>query len=202
MNKQRLTLLILASLGVLATFMPWSSLPVLGAMSGINTKIGKFSLVLFTIPLLGSFIGDRTKDLKGILLYVVVLSSVLSVLFNTVQLWVLTSVDPETSNPIDYILADQIRVDVGLFLALLSGVLIPVLVKIMKESAPNASVNLPKNSDAKKSQFPVRETMKSKPIIQKERPKIDAVNVAKELKNEATKVNAMEPSDHSKYMPK
>ena len=68
MNKQRLGILIVASLGVLATFLPWVKGPFFTA-NGAQRTDGWFTLALFAVPLVISLLNDKTKALKGGQLY-------------------------------------------------------------------------------------------------------------------------------------
>jgi uncharacterized protein (TIGR02145 family) len=69
MNKQRIAIAIAGGVGMLATFMPWINVPLLGSING--AKISEYDgrawlpLAIFAIPLIIAFIGDKTKSLIG-----------------------------------------------------------------------------------------------------------------------------------------
>ena len=131
MNNQRISLLVISAIGILATFMPWSSVPILGSMNGVNTTIGKFSIIFFIIPLVVCLIGNKSKELKKSSHYIIIISSVIVVMLDSIQLLVLI-LKPQSENPLDILISEQIRIGFGLYLAILSGIMLPVFLFLMK----------------------------------------------------------------------
>ncbi len=85
MNKQRLIILIASALGMLATFLPWMRVPLLGSMTGTSLPPrweynGWISLVLFGVPLAFSLSGDQKTKLTKNLLIAVSIFSILAFL--------------------------------------------------------------------------------------------------------------------------
>lgn len=61
-NSQRIAIAISAGIGILACFMPWVSLPIVGTVNGASGD-GLIFAGLLVIPLLLSLLGDKTKQI-------------------------------------------------------------------------------------------------------------------------------------------
>lgn len=61
-NAQRIAIAISAGIGILACFMPWVSLPIVGTVNGASGD-GLIFAGLLVIPLLLSLLGDKTKQI-------------------------------------------------------------------------------------------------------------------------------------------
>lgn len=61
-NSQRIAIAISAGIGILACFMPWVSLPIVGTVNGTSGD-GLIFAGLLVIPLLLSLLGDKTKQI-------------------------------------------------------------------------------------------------------------------------------------------
>ncbi len=64
MHKQRLFIIISAGLGMLATFLPWATVPVLGSISG-TVGDGWLSFIIYLVPLILVVIGDKKVLVEG-----------------------------------------------------------------------------------------------------------------------------------------
>ena len=63
MNKQRIGILIVAVIGMLATFMPWIKIPIVGTIMGTEEE-GWITFILFAIPLVISLFNIKSKSKK------------------------------------------------------------------------------------------------------------------------------------------
>ncbi|MEW7278237.1 hypothetical protein ABW636_06550 [Aquimarina sp. 2201CG1-2-11] len=208
MNKQRIAILIIASLGAVATFMPWSSLPILGSMNGINTKIGKFSLILFLVPLVVSLLGNKTKELKGWLLYMTIIPTVIAVLADLLQLFGLSNRGTQSENAFENLIAEQMRIGFGLYIAILSGIMLLIFTFLMKSTKQSDENKLNNNTNKRTS----RSNHDKLKIIDKEKKKSNYLpktenrtnqnETISKLKKESSLKKDFKPSDHSKFMPK
>jgi len=65
MNKQRIALIVASVIGMLAVFMPWASIPIVGTLNGLKAggegsgTIGYLTLLFFAVSLLIALIGDK-----------------------------------------------------------------------------------------------------------------------------------------------
>lgn len=135
MSKQRLAVVILSSIGMLTTFMPWVSMPIVGSVSGSKGD-GWFSFSFFLIALIIGLMGSGKKILSkeqilGISLFGV-LAAILGIWkiidFNTIM----STIDTE-DNIFTKAFSMGISIEFGLYLLVLTGVLISILPACLKD---------------------------------------------------------------------
>ena len=133
MNKQRLAILIVAGLGALATFMPWVKAPIVGTINGTKGD-GWITLVLFAVPLVISLLNDKTKVVKGGLLYGAIIPSVLA---GVIGIWKIIDFNSTMSdvgdNPFAKALSATVSIEFGLYLVVLAGVALPIAAFLIKD---------------------------------------------------------------------
>ena len=203
MNKQRLSVFMSASLGALATFMPWSSVPLLGDMNGINTTLGKFSILFFSFSIIISLLGNKMKDLKGWYFKSIVFTCMLAILVDLLHFFVLSFGKPNEDNPIEKVISEQMKIGFGLYIAIFSGIMTIVFLFTMKSNVKELN---------KKTRQLDKHIRKDEKNIKISNQKTEETHKAKEtkfnnnfiseLKKESVIVKDFEPSDHNKYMPK
>lgn len=207
MNIQRTAVLALAALGAIAIFMPWSSMPLLGSMSGINTTLGKVALIIFIIPLLISLIGKKNKDLRGGLFYTAFISGILAALVGLFQFYVISSGSSQGRNSLEAIMADNISIDFGLYMAILAGFLLPLFMVLLKsprtESALKPKTVKRPSEKAVEIKKPVRRKNNPSPKdAQMKEKNSNPVESTNDKKKDMSLKKDFEPSDHSRFMPK
>ncbi len=89
-HKQRLVTAICAGAGMLATFLPWATMPMFGSVSG-TAGDGWITLALFVPALVLALMGDKTQPLLGAKRYGAVIPSGLSALLG---LWKMIQLSP------------------------------------------------------------------------------------------------------------
>ena len=127
MNKQRLVILILAGLGVLATFLPWVKYSIWGSVSGIRFD-GPFTFALFLVPLIISLLKDKTKPLTGDLLYGAIIPSIIA---GVIGIWNIIHFNSTAFNMGDNPFA-QVEVGGGVYLVVLVGIALPIAAFLLK----------------------------------------------------------------------
>jgi hypothetical protein len=133
MNKQRLAILIVAGLGALATFMPWVKVPIVGTINGTKGD-GWITLALFAVPLIISLLNDKTKALKGGLLYGAIIPSLLA---GAIGVWKIIEFNSKMSdigdNPFAKALGAAFSIEFGLYLLVLAGIALPIVAFLIKD---------------------------------------------------------------------
>jgi hypothetical protein len=133
MSKQRLAILIVAGLGVLATFMPWVSIPIVGTVNGTKAD-GWITLALFAVPLVISLLNDRTKQLKGGLLYGAIIPSIIAGVIGISKIVDFNSSMSELGdNPFAAMFGVTISIEFGLYLVVVAGFALPILAFLIKD---------------------------------------------------------------------
>ena len=133
MNKQRLAILIVAGLGALATFMPWVKAPYVGTINGTKGD-GWITLVLFAVPLVMSLLNDKTKALKGGLLYGAIIPSVVA---GAIGVWKIIDFNSKMSDigggAFAKALGATVSIEFGLYLVVLAGIALPIFAFLIKD---------------------------------------------------------------------
>ena len=192
MNKQRIAIIIIAALGAIATFMPWSTLPVLGSMHGTDTKLWWFSLFFFTVPIIFALIGDKKIELKKDSLYTITVFSILAVAACVFQIYIYKSLGSRAQGPLDAVFASNLSIGFGLYIAILSGIALPVFGFLMKDSNGNKEQTTykPKRYSSDK----IAEKYKTEII----KPLKNEEKIEEPKKEE----NKIDKEDHRRFMPK
>lgn len=119
MNDQRLSVLILAAVGMATAFMPWVKMPLLGYVPGTDNG-GWLTFVLFGVVFILTFIGERSRNLIGLKLYSAIF---LSLVAAGIGVWKIIDLD-----------SPLVTVEYGLYLMTLTGVVIPLAAFIIGKS--------------------------------------------------------------------
>ena len=123
MHKQRIIIIVIAALGILATFMPWVKAPIIGSVNGTDGD-GWITLVLFAVALVISLLGDRTQKIETKKMYIASLVSIIAAVVG-----ILDIIDIKSSmEDIGGIFSGELNISVGygLYLIVLAGIAIPV----------------------------------------------------------------------------
>jgi len=175
MNKQRIAVLTLAILGVSTTFMPWTTLPIIGSMPGTETSLGWASLFLFLIPLMASIIGDKSKSLKGISLIALILASILAACIGCVQLYALTNPpEPEEGDLFAGIFMEHFSIGFGIYVLIITGLALPVFALFLRD--PQAKKTTPKVAHSK----PKEPVVVEKVQLEEEKIQLEKERIRKE----------------------
>lgn len=119
MNDQRLSILILAAVGMATAFMPWVKMPIFGYVPGTDNG-GWVIFALFMVVFILAFIGDRSRDLAGMKFYSAIFLSLVAAGFGV---WKIIDLD-----------SPLVTVEYGLYLMTLAGVVIPLAAFIIGKS--------------------------------------------------------------------
>lgn len=136
MNKQRLIILIIAIIGMLAVFMPWMNMPMIGGVNGAR-GYGWFVLLVYAIPAALSLLNDRSQPLKGISLYGAIIPGLAC---SAIALWKIMEFNSSMSlagedNLLAEALSSGISIGFGLYLVILAGIAIATSAFLFKEKS-------------------------------------------------------------------
>lgn len=129
MHKQKLTVLIIAIIGMLCTFMPWINAPIVGAINGTQGD-GWITLALFSIPAILCLINDQASPLKRGSIYLVAAIGGLIAIIAIYKMIDFTAGMAEIGkdNPFAEILDNSISIGFGLYILVLAGIALPIAV--------------------------------------------------------------------------
>lgn len=165
MNKQRLAILILAGLGVTATFLPWVKAPILGAINGTEGD-GWITLVLFAIPLVISLLNDKATKIEGGPLFGAIIPSLVAGVIGIYKIIDFNSTMSNIGdNPFAQALGASISIQFGLYLVVLSGILLPICAVALKFNETKSEIITYIQHDTY-NEIPVQKTKTEKELLQ------------------------------------
>lgn len=211
MNKQRISILIVAAVGMAAAFMPWITVPIMGGVSGFQSTPGKISFVLFLVPMVLCFLGDRNKDLNRKLHITTMIFGVLAIVSTAIQFLVITN--NETENPLEQLFSEVFQIGIGLYLTAFAAVMLPVLTLVMKNSKAQQAGEEEMDTSLETSRFVATAPIEKTPEIPKEEKEelLDASlessrflnkEQAEESPKEEKEEGSVDKEDYSRFMPK
>lgn len=130
MHKQRLTILILAAIGMVATFLPWISIPIIGTLKGTEGD-GWITLGFFAISLALALIGDKSKQIQGGALYGAIIPSLGAVGIGVWKILIFSLAKAEAKSGLGNdtfagALVQSVSLEMGIFLVVLMGLAVPI----------------------------------------------------------------------------
>jgi hypothetical protein len=138
MNKQKLAIVIVAGLGILATFFPWVFISIHGSVSKIIQSGGMHgsvsgiesggwkTLILFAIPLILCLLKDKQTPLKDGTLYGAIIPSIIAL---AVGIWEIIEILDDGSSKL---LSVDVSIGFGLYMVVLAGIAIPIIALLLK----------------------------------------------------------------------
>jgi hypothetical protein len=215
MSKQRLTMVILALVGIISCFLPWASQII--SILGFEVLTGQICLGFFSVTLIISLIGDIKKDLRDWQLLVPYTSGLLSLVISVLHILGLNIISSQNSfinesalSGYELGFAPYIAASVSLLICILIFVLkdakkelenVKIIRKVVKEVEPKkrklrkktTAVEHENSTDRKKKLLSERKESPTTPS-----PTQDVIKPKEKpiTKKEATS------SDHDRFMPK
>lgn len=126
-NKQRLALIGVSALGMLCTFLPWISVPLVGSINGTKGD-GWFTFLFFGVSLALSFLGEKSEEIEGTKFWA---SSLFALLSGGLAIYKIIDFNSKMSdlseNPFAQALSATVSVEFGLYLLALAGLAYPIL---------------------------------------------------------------------------
>jgi hypothetical protein len=157
MNKQRLAILIVAGLGVTATFLPWVKAPIIGTINGTMGD-GWITLVLFSSPLIISLLNDKTTKIEGGWLYGAIIPSLVA---GVIGIWKILYI-----NSIISAIDASVSIEFGLYLLVLSGISLPILAFVVKDNKADTEITTTSKQQDTLNEIPVQNTKTEKELLQ------------------------------------
>jgi hypothetical protein len=127
LHRQRFAIVVLAGIGMLATFMPWLHAPIVGTISGASGD-GWITLALFIPAIVLSLRGKKLKPLIGMARWAATIPAGISVLIGLGDIVNLKSsmADASKDNPFAGAIAASVQIGFGLYLLIMAGIAVVV----------------------------------------------------------------------------
>lgn len=129
MHKQRTLVAIAAGIGMLATFLPWAHMPIVGSING-TAGDGWITFGLFAIALAITLAGARQVALSKALRFAALAPAALA---GILGLWKIVDFHSKMGalanddNPFAAAMAKAVGVDIGLYLVVVAGIAVSAL---------------------------------------------------------------------------
>ena len=129
MNKQRFAVIIVALIGLIATFLPWYKIVQLGTISGMSSS-GWFTFIMFIIVIILALRKDLHEDLSMGISWSITICSLLAsfvVLWKIIDVWFAQEGMFSLGGGMEGILGSQVSIEPGLLLSPGSVSRLPVI---------------------------------------------------------------------------
>lgn len=140
MNSQKLTVLIIAAIGMLATFMPWVNAPIIGSIDGTKGD-GWITMALFAIPAILCLLNDKTEPLIGPKRYLAVIPALI---IAVIAIWKIIDFRSgmetlDQNNPFAEMVGASVSIGFGLYLLVLAAIALPIAAFVVKDKRSKES---------------------------------------------------------------
>lgn len=174
MNTQRLAIVIAASVGIFGTLLPWFNVPILGTINGTKFDCFKYIICLFSVPLILGLVSDRSEPVKGIILKLAAIHSIVAGLIGIGTIIYINS-NMDNDSELSNVINATVSIGIGLYLVILAGFLIPIFGIAIKSSSKKDSSVQKKDSNLSTPPSPIniqdgKEDFNSEAISFKETP--------------------------------
>jgi len=128
MHRQRQFILLTAAVGMLCTFLPWVTIPILGSISGTKGD-GWLTFALFFIPLLIVLLGEKSQSISGKKLTAVILPAALA---SILGIWKIIDFNNKMgsargNDAFSQFMGASVSIGVGLYLLVIAGIALTVV---------------------------------------------------------------------------
>lgn len=137
MNRQRFVVIIIAIIGMIATFLPWFRIAGIGTVSGISSS-GWFTFIMFIIVLILALRKNLKEDMSmGIAWSVNILSLLAAfiVLWRMIDVWFAKEGMFNLGKDMDHVLGSQVTMAYGSWIVVIAGLCIPFAAYLFRDHA-------------------------------------------------------------------
>lgn len=127
MNRQRFAVIIVAIIGMIATFLPWYKIVEVGTISGMSSS-GWFTFIMFVIVIILALRKNMQEDMSMGISWSVTIFSLLAsfvVLWRMIDVWFAKEGMFSLGGNMDNIMGSQVTVGYGAWIVVIAGVCIP-----------------------------------------------------------------------------
>lgn len=127
MNRQRFAVIIVAIIGMIATFLPWYKIMEVGTISGISSS-GWFTFIMFVIVIILALRKNMHEDMSMGISWSVTIFSLLAsfvVLWRMIDVWFAKEGTFSLGGNMDNIMGSQVTVGYGAWIVVIAGICVP-----------------------------------------------------------------------------
>lgn len=135
MNKQRFAVLIVAIIGIIATFLPWYRIAEVGTISGMSSS-GWFAILMFLVTIILAVRKNLHEDMTMGVSWCVTICSLLAafvVLWRMIDVYFAKEGMFSLGGNMYGIMGSQVTVEYGAWLVVIAGICIPFVAFIFRD---------------------------------------------------------------------
>lgn len=135
MNRQRFAVIIVAIIGIIATFLPWYRIMQVGTISGMSSS-GWFTFIMFIVVVILALRKNMREDMTmGISWSVTILSLLASfvVLWRMIDVWFAKEGVFNLGASMDNVLGSQVAITYGAWIVVAAGICVPIAAYIFRD---------------------------------------------------------------------
>ena len=134
MNRQRFAVLIVAIIGIIATFLPWYRIMEVGTISGMSSS-GWFTILMFIVTLILAVRKNLHEDMTRGVSWCITICSLLAsfaVLWKMIDIWFAKEGMFSLGGNMYGIMGSQVKVEYGAWLVVIAGICVPLAAFIFR----------------------------------------------------------------------
>lgn len=127
MNRQRFAVIIVAIIGMIATFLPWYKIEQVGTLSGISAS-GWFTFIMFIIVIILTLRKNLQEDISMGVSWSITICSLLAsfvVLWRMIDVWFAKEGMFSLGGNMDNLMGSQVAVGYGAWIVVIAGICVP-----------------------------------------------------------------------------
>ena len=135
MNRQRFAVLIVAIIGIIATFLPWYKIMEVGTISGMSSS-GWFTILMFIVTLILVVRKNLHEDMTMGVSWCITICSLLAsfaVLWKMIDIWFAKEGMFSLGGNMYGIMGSQVKVEYGAWLVVIAGICVPLAAFIFRD---------------------------------------------------------------------
>lgn len=135
MNRQRFAVLIVAIIGIIATFLPWYRIMEVGTISGMSSS-GWFTILMFIVTLILVVRKNLHEDMTMGVSWCITICSLLAsfaVLWKMIDIWFAKEGMFSLGGNMYGIMGSQVKVEYGAWLVVIAGICVPLAAFIFRD---------------------------------------------------------------------
>ena len=136
MNKQRFAVVIVAVIGLIATFLPWYRIALVGTVSGMSSS-GWFTFIMFIVVIILALRKNLREDLTMGVSWSISICSLLAsfvVLWRMIDVWFAKEGMFSLGGGMAGISGSQVAVGYGAWIVVIAGICVPLAAYLFRDT--------------------------------------------------------------------
>lgn len=137
MTKQRFAVIIVAIIGMIATFLPWYRIEEVGTLSGISSS-GWFTFIMFIIVIILVLRKNLNEDMSMGISWSVTIFSLLAsfvVLWRLIDVWFAKEGMFDLGGNMGGVMGSQVAVGYGAWIVVIAGICVPLVAYLFRDKS-------------------------------------------------------------------